>query len=50
MIYGKTGSGKTVVGLWALEKRSFLRKPWVIIDYKRDKIIRQIPRLSGFHP
>jgi hypothetical protein len=45
-IYGKTGSGKTVAGLWALERRRFDRKPWVILDFKRDKTIGRIPRLD----
>lgn len=45
-IYGQTGSGKTVAGLWALEKRDFLRRPWVLLDFKRDKTIRRIPRLE----
>lgn len=46
VIYGKTGSGKTVAGLWALEKRSFDRKPWIIFDTKRDSHIAKIPRLE----
>jgi hypothetical protein len=46
VIYGKTGSGKTVAGLWALEKRSFTRMPWIIMDMKRDSTIARIPRLE----
>lgn len=45
-IYGKTGSGKTVGGLFYLEKRSWPTKPWTIFDFKRDRIIREIPRLE----
>jgi hypothetical protein len=45
-IYGKTGSGKTVAGLWALEKRSWDKIPWIILDIKRDQTIAQIPRLE----
>jgi len=45
-IYGKTGSGKTVAGLWALEKRSWDRMPWIIVDFKRDPTIARIPRLE----
>jgi hypothetical protein len=45
-IYGKTGSGKTVGGLWSLQQRSWLSKPWTIVDFKGDKIIRRIPRLE----
>ena len=45
-IFGKTGSGKTVAGLWALEKRSWRKMPWTIIDFKRDTSIAKIPRLE----
>ena len=45
-IYGQTGSGKTVAGLWHLEKRSWLRRPWIIFDTKRDPTIARIPRLE----
>jgi hypothetical protein len=45
-IYGQRGSGKTVGGLWALEKRSWLVNPWIIIDYKGDPTIGRIPRLE----
>lgn len=45
-IYGQTGSGKTVAGLWALEKRSFVSKPWYIFDFKADPTIKRIPRLE----
>ena len=41
-IVGRTGSGKTVAGLWHLSKRDFLSMPWVIIDYKTDKNINSI--------
>lgn len=45
-IYGQTGSGKTVAGLWHLEKRNFLRLPWMMFDFKRDPTIARIPRLE----
>lgn len=45
-IYGKTGSGKTIAGLWALEKRDFIKRRWEILDFKRDKSIASIPRLE----
>lgn len=45
-IYGKTGSGKTVGGLWQLEKRSWLSMPWSIVDFKGDPTIGRIPRLE----
>ena len=45
-IYGKTGSGKTIAGLWALEKRDFVSRRWEILDFKRDLSIAAIPRLE----
>lgn len=45
MIVGKTGSGKTVGGLWHLSERSYTEIPWTIIDFKTDKNIAQIPYL-----
>lgn len=46
MIVGKTGSGKTVGGLWHLSQRSYDRMPWTIVDFKTDKNIAQIPFLK----
>jgi hypothetical protein len=45
-IYGKTGSGKTIAGLWWLAQRSFDKIPWIILDFKRDTSIAKIPRLD----
>lgn len=45
MIVGKTGSGKTVGGLWHLSERSYTEIPWTIVDFKTDKNIAQIPFL-----
>jgi DNA helicase HerA-like ATPase len=45
-IVGMTGSGKTVFGMSMLSRRSFNRRPWLIFDSKRDKLIRQIPHLN----
>lgn len=42
-ILGKTGSGKTVAGLWQLSERSYDIMPWVIFDFKGDKSIAEIP-------
>lgn len=45
-LYGKNGTGKTVAGLWHLEKRSWLSQPWILFDFKRDPTIAQIPRVE----
>ena len=54
-IVGKTGSGKTTAGLFLLnEMNSFEKMPWIIVDYKRDDLIEQIPacllRVGGDPP
>lgn len=38
-IIGSTGTGKTQAGVWHLSTKDFDRRPWVIIDYKRDDLI-----------
>jgi hypothetical protein len=45
-IYGMTGTGKTVFGLWCLSQRSFDRMPWIILDFKRDPTIADIPHVD----
>lgn len=42
-MYGKTGSGKTVAGLWHLSKRSWDRRPWLLFDFKGDEHISRLP-------
>lgn len=42
-IIGRTGSGKTVAGVWHLSQRSWRIMPWVIIDYKGDELIGRLP-------
>lgn len=34
-IIGRTGSGKTTAALWLLSEMNWTRRPWIIIDYKR---------------
>lgn len=43
-IVGKTGSGKTQFGGWLLSEAPFDRQPYVIVDYKREKLFRGIER------
>ena len=42
-IIGRTGSGKTVAGVWHLSHRSWRKMPWVIVDYKGDELIARLP-------
>lgn len=41
-IIGKTGSGKTQAAVWHLLLRRFDLKPWIIIDFKRDKLLNDL--------
>lgn len=45
-IIGRTGSGKTIAGLWHLSNASFDRMPWIIIDFKTDEHINAIERAT----
>lgn len=42
LVVGRTGSGKTVFGLYMLSQMDFDLKPWIIIDFKGDEHIGQI--------
>ncbi len=42
-IIGMTGSGKTHFGMWCLSQRSFDTMPWVVIDSKREDLLKDIP-------
>jgi hypothetical protein len=41
-IIGPTGSGKTHAALWHLSNASFDRRPFVVIDPKREELVSQI--------
>lgn len=43
VIIGQTGSGKTFGGLWQLSLQPLDEFPWIIIDWKNDDKIAQIP-------
>ena len=43
-VIGRTGSGKTQLGVWLLSKMPLASMPWVIIDYKGDELINAIGR------
>lgn len=50
MIIGRTGSGKTQYGLWLLSLQNVDEMPWVVIDYKRDAGIMDIPYARFVEP
>lgn len=45
-IFGKTGSGKTQMGVWLLSETNFDTQPWIILDYKRDHLLNSIDRIK----
>lgn len=45
-VIGATGSGKTTCGLWLLANQRFDKRPWVILDLKREAIFDVV----GFPP
>lgn len=44
-IIGRTGSGKTQMGAWALSHAPFDVQPWIIVDYKRDELLNACPHI-----
>jgi hypothetical protein len=42
VIVGSTGSGKTFVACWLLAFADWHKRPWYILDYKGDQLIRDI--------
>lgn len=49
-VYGQTGSGKTIAGLWHLSQRSFDARPWLVLDFKGDEHIGQLPFTDQLSP
>lgn len=45
-VIGRTGTGKSVFGMWLLSESDFSSQPWVIVDYKRDELINSIDRIK----
>ena len=43
-VIGSTGTGKTVASVWLLSQYDIDVHPWVIIDYKTDRLINSIDR------
>jgi DNA helicase HerA-like ATPase len=42
VVIGATGTGKTTFATWLLSHARFDKRPWVIIDYKREEIFGSI--------
>ena len=47
-VSGRTGSGKTVFGLWLLANQDLDKRPWFLFDYKLDPHLKQITRTRDF--
>jgi hypothetical protein len=45
-IIGMTGSGKTQAAAWHLSRRSYTRRPWIVFDFKHEKLFQEIPKLE----
>lgn len=43
-VIGRTGSGKTIFGIWLLSTQDIDSRPWIIIDYKGDELINSIEK------
>lgn len=43
LITGSTGSGKTFFGIWLLGTRNWYARPTILFDWKKDKLIAQLP-------
>ena len=41
-VIGATGTGKTTCGVWLLSHQRFDRRPWIIVDFKREAIFDAI--------
>lgn len=42
-VIGRTGSGKTQSGLYWLARSDINQQPYIIVDFKRDEMVSQIP-------
>lgn len=46
-VIGQNGTGKTYAAAWHLSGRPFDRKPYVIVDTKRDELLGKIADMEG---
>lgn len=47
VIIGRTGTGKTVAGLWHLSLNPFRKFPWLMFDAKGDDLMTEISKIPG---
>ncbi len=45
---GSTGSGKTQAAIWMLSTRDYKNRPWFVVDFKGDKLIKQLETVGAF--
>ena len=45
-IFGRTGTGKTVFGAFILSHAAYTDQPYIMFDYKRDKLLTKIPAVE----
>ncbi len=50
VIIGQNGQGKTAAGVYHLSLRSYDRMPWIIVNYKGDEYLDEIPGVREMHP
>lgn len=46
VVFGRTGSGKTVFLTWLLSMQRLDARPWIVLDLKRDLYLRGLPRIE----
>lgn len=49
-IIGQTGSGKSHFGMWTLSQRSYDKMPWVVVDSKREDLLKDVPWTDEISP
>jgi hypothetical protein len=49
-IMGRNGTGKTWAGVWHLSMRPFHKKPFLILNFKDDELINEIPHARHITP
>lgn len=43
MCVGRTGTGKTIFGLWLLSLQAIDKMPWIVVDFKGEEQLDKIP-------